>query len=37
MDINAVIAEAVDRSQLPAESKNIQIVVGGRVDGHGLR
>ena len=32
VDINAVITEAVDRSQLPAESKNIQIVVGGRVD-----
>jgi two-component system sensor histidine kinase SenX3 len=28
VDINAVIAEAVDRSQLPAESKKIQIVVG---------
>jgi two-component system, OmpR family, sensor histidine kinase SenX3 len=28
VDINAVIAEAVDRSQLPAESKHIQIVVG---------
>lgn len=33
VDINAVIAEAVDRSQLPAESKNISIVVGGRADG----
>ena len=33
VDINAVIAEAVDRSQLPAESKNIAIVVGGRTDG----
>jgi two-component system sensor histidine kinase SenX3 len=32
VDVNAVIAEAVDRSQLPAESKNIQIVVGGHVD-----
>jgi two-component system sensor histidine kinase SenX3 len=32
VDINAVISEAVDRSQLPAESKNIAIVVGGRVD-----
>ncbi|WP_426999078.1 sensor histidine kinase [Pseudarthrobacter sp. N5] len=32
VDINVVIAEAVDRSQLPAESKNIQIVIGGRVD-----
>ncbi|MFE4194597.1 sensor histidine kinase [Paenarthrobacter sp. NPDC056912] len=29
VDINSVITEAVDRSQLPAESKNIQIVVGG--------
>lgn len=29
VDINGVITEAVDRSQLPAESKNIQIVVGG--------
>ena len=29
VDINTVITEAVDRSQLPAESKNIQIVVGG--------
>ncbi|WP_066286997.1 sensor histidine kinase [Arthrobacter sp. B6] len=33
VDINAVIHEAVDRSQLPAESKNIKIVVGGHVDG----
>ena len=32
VDINAVITEAVDRSQLPAESKNIQIVVGGPRD-----
>ncbi|WP_458109612.1 ATP-binding protein [Arthrobacter sp. R3-55] len=30
VDINTVITEAVDRSQLPAESKNIQILVGGR-------
>ena len=30
VDINDVIAEAVDRSQLPAESKNIHIVIGGR-------
>ena len=30
VDINTVIAEAVDRSQLPAELKNIKIVVGGR-------
>lgn len=33
VDINAVIADAVDRSQLPAESKNISIVVGGRTEG----
>ncbi|MEJ1180630.1 MULTISPECIES: sensor histidine kinase [unclassified Pseudarthrobacter] len=33
VDINTVIHEAVDRSQLPAESKNIKIVVGGHVDG----
>src|SRR5919112_5273742 len=33
VDINAVIAEAVDRSQLPAESKNINIIVGGRTEG----
>ena len=32
VDVNAVIAEAVDRSQLPAESKNITIVVGGRTE-----
>jgi two-component system sensor histidine kinase SenX3 len=32
VDINAVIAEAVDRSQLPAESKKIQIVVGEPVN-----
>ncbi|WP_354216613.1 MULTISPECIES: ATP-binding protein [unclassified Arthrobacter] len=32
VDINAVIEEAVDRSQLPAESKRIQIVVGERAD-----
>ncbi|GAC1477693.1 MAG: hypothetical protein NVS1B16_08790 [Pseudarthrobacter sp.] len=32
MDMNAVIAEAVDRSQLPAESKKIQIVVGEPAD-----
>lgn len=32
VDINAVITEAVDRSQLPAETKNIEIVIGGRVD-----
>src|SRR6478735_8372238 len=33
VDINTVITEAVDRSQLPAESKNISIVVGGRTEG----
>jgi two-component system sensor histidine kinase SenX3 len=32
VDVSAVIAEAVDRSQLPAESKNITIVVGGRTE-----
>jgi two-component system, OmpR family, sensor histidine kinase SenX3 len=29
VDINTVVSEAVDRSQLPAETKNIQLVVGG--------
>ena len=32
VDINTVVAEAVDRSQLPAESKNIDLVVGGHAD-----
>lgn len=32
VDINTVVAEAVDRSQLPAESKNIQLVVGSQAD-----
>jgi two-component system sensor histidine kinase SenX3 len=32
VDVNAVITEAVDRSQLPAESKNIEIAIGGRVN-----
>jgi two-component system sensor histidine kinase SenX3 len=32
VDINTAVSEAVDRSQLPAESKNIQLVVGGRAD-----
>lgn len=32
VDVNAVINEAVDRSQLPAESKNISIVVGARIE-----
>ncbi|MBG6190518.1 two-component system sensor histidine kinase SenX3 [Arthrobacter sp. CAN_A212] len=31
VDINTVIAEAVDRNRLPAESKQIDIVVGGRI------
>ena len=37
VDINTVIADAVDRSRLPAESKNISIVVGGRAQRAGLR
>jgi len=32
VDINLVVSEAVDRSVLPAESKNIQLVVGGHAD-----
>ncbi len=32
VDINHAIADAVDRSRLPAESKNITLVVGGRVE-----
>ena len=32
VDINTVVTEAVDRSQLPAESKNIDLVVGGYAD-----
>jgi len=32
VDINTVVAEAVDRSQLPAESKTIELVVGGHAD-----
>jgi two-component system sensor histidine kinase SenX3 len=32
VDINTVVSEAVDRSQLPAESKNIELVVGGHAD-----
>ncbi|WP_223263254.1 sensor histidine kinase [Arthrobacter sp. NamB2] len=31
VDINSVVAEAVDRNKLPAESKQIEIVVGGSV------
>ncbi len=29
VNINTVVSESVDRSQLPAESKNIELVVGG--------
>lgn len=32
VNINAVLAEAVDRNKLPAESKQIDIVVGGKID-----
>jgi len=32
VDLNTVIADAVDRSRLPAELKNISIVVGGRLE-----
>jgi two-component system sensor histidine kinase SenX3 len=32
VDIKTVVAEAVDRSQLPAESKAIELVVGGHAD-----
>lgn len=32
VDINAVIAEAVDRNKLPAENKRIDIAIGGKVD-----
>jgi two-component system sensor histidine kinase SenX3 len=32
VDLNTVVSEAVDRSQLPAESKNIELVVGGHTD-----
>jgi two-component system sensor histidine kinase SenX3 len=32
VDINTVVSEAVDRSQLPAESKNIRLVVGGHTE-----
>ncbi|WP_247827965.1 sensor histidine kinase [Arthrobacter antioxidans] len=39
VDINSVVAEAVDRNKLPAESKQIDIVVGGSVSApvHGDR
>jgi two-component system sensor histidine kinase SenX3 len=32
VDINEVVADAVDRSRLVAEAKNIEVRVGGRVD-----
>lgn len=32
VDINDVLAEAVDRNKLPAEEKRIKIMVGGEVD-----
>lgn len=32
VDINEVVADAVDRSRLAAEAKNIEVRVGGRVD-----
>jgi two-component system sensor histidine kinase SenX3 len=32
VDLNTVIADAADRNKLPAESKRIEIVVGGRTD-----
>lgn len=32
VDINSVITEAVDRNKLPAESKSIDIVVGGKIE-----
>ncbi|NKX50711.1 two-component sensor histidine kinase, partial [Arthrobacter deserti] len=31
VDLNAVVAEALDRNKLPAEAKDISIVVGGRL------
>ena len=31
VDLNAVLAEAVDRNKLPAEAKDIDMVIGGRV------
>ena len=39
VDINSVVAEAVDRNKLPAESKQIDMVVGGSVSApvHGDR
>ena len=32
VDLNTVVAEAVDRSRLPSESRGIEIKVGGRAD-----
>lgn len=32
VDLNAVVAEAVDRNKLPAEAKDISIVVGGKLE-----
>lgn len=32
VDLNAIIAEAVDRNKLPAEAKNIVVVIGGKID-----
>jgi two-component system, OmpR family, sensor histidine kinase SenX3 len=34
VDLNSVIAEAVDRNKLTAESKDISIVIGGRIAEH---
>lgn len=31
VDLNAIIAEAVDRNKLPAEAKDIEMVIGGNV------
>ncbi len=31
VDLNAIIAEAVDRNKLPAEAKDIEMVIGGKV------
>jgi two-component system sensor histidine kinase SenX3 len=31
VDLNAVVAEAVDRNKLPAEAKEISVVVGGKL------
>ncbi|GAB3272672.1 ATP-binding protein [Arthrobacter pigmenti] len=32
VDLNGIIAEAVDRNKLPAESKEIDMVIGGRTE-----